>query len=83
VIRSRLAQNALDEAAKNIVGPSAPVRQGLHVAGSNLRLDPKAFRFAKQINTEAEAIRTLLDQALETNGFAAADQPKPRGKRRP
>jgi hypothetical protein len=50
---------------------------------ADLRERVRAFRFAKQINTEAEAIRTLLDQALETNGFAAADQPKPRGKRRP
>jgi hypothetical protein len=50
---------------------------------SDLRERVRAFRFANQINTEAEAIRTLLDQALEANGFGAADQPKPRGKRKP
>jgi D-alanyl-D-alanine dipeptidase len=43
----------------------------------------RAFRFAKQINTEAETNRTLLDQALETNGFGTADKPKPRGKKKP
>ena len=29
----------------------------------------RAFRFSKQINTEAEAIRALLVQALEANGI--------------
>ena len=29
----------------------------------------RAFRFARQINTESEAIRTLLETALEAEGF--------------
>ena len=50
---------------------------------SDLRERVRAFRFANQINTEAEAIRTLLDQALVANDFAAPEKPKPRGKRKP
>ncbi len=37
----------------------------------------RAFRFSKQINTEAEAIRLLLEQALEANGFSEEADPKP------
>lgn len=30
----------------------------------------KAFRFARQINTESEAIRLLLEKALTAEGFS-------------
>jgi hypothetical protein len=49
----------------------------------DLRGRVRAFRFAKQINTEAEAIRALLDQALVANGFGTAEQPKSQGKKKP
>ena len=41
-----------------------------------LRERIRAYRFEKHINTEAEAIRALIEKGLEAEGVTAASKPK-------